>query len=128
MDIQQSVKTVLSNYAKFEGRSGRPEYWWWVLAYIIAAVIINVVGSIVGLGEILVNLLALAVLIPNIAVSVRRFHDIGKSGWWVLIGLIPLVGWIAFIYFAAQPSVGPNEYGEGPQGPVAMSNPDNIVG
>ena len=127
MDIQQSVKMVLNSYAKFEGRSGRSEYWWWVLAYIIAAAICSVIGSMLGMGQLVVNLLALALLVPNIAVGVRRFHDIGKSGWWLLIGLIPLIGWIAVIYFAAQPSVGPNEYGEGPQGPVASSGPDNIA-
>lgn len=114
-DIQKAVKTVLNNYATFEGRSGRPEYWWWVLAYIIAAVLLSFVGGVIGLGDWLVNLFALALLVPNIAVGVRRFHDIGKSGWWLLLGLIPVIGWIAVIYFAAQPSVGPNEHGEGPQ-------------
>ncbi len=119
MDIQQAVKTVLSSYAKFEGRSGRPEYWWWVLAYFIAALLTAFVGGMLGMGQWLTNLLTLVLLVPNIAVGIRRFHDIGKSGWWLLLGLIPLIGWIAVIYFAVQPSQGPNQYGEGPQGPVA---------
>ena len=88
-DIQKAVKTVLNSYAKFEGRSGRSEYWWWTLAYFIGYIALYVVGGIVSAGELLAGLFALALLIPNIAVSVRRFHDIGKSGWWVLIGLIP---------------------------------------
>lgn len=119
MDIQQSVKTVLGNYANFEGRSGRSEYWWWVLAYMIAYAAVYIVGGIVGLGRPLAAILGLALLIPNITVSVRRFHDIGKSGWWCLIFLIPLVNIVAWIYFFIKPSEGPNQHGEGPQGPAA---------
>jgi uncharacterized membrane protein YhaH (DUF805 family) len=119
MDIQQAIKTVLKSYAKFEGRSGRSEYWWWALAYFIAYVLTYIAGSIVGAGEALATLLALALLIPNVAVSVRRFHDIGKSGWWCLIFLIPLVNLIAWLFFFTKPSDGPNQYGEGPQPPAA---------
>jgi uncharacterized membrane protein YhaH (DUF805 family) len=115
MDIQQSVKTVLANYAKFEGRSGRAEYWWWVLAYMIAYVVIYAVGSAVGMGQLLVAVLGLGLLVPNVAVSIRRFHDIGKSGWWCLIFLIPIVNIVAWIYFFIKVSEGPNQYGEGPQ-------------
>lgn len=114
-DMIKAVKTVLTNYVKFEGRSGRPEYWWFVLAYVIVTVVFSFLSGIIGIFAWLLNLIALAVFIPSIAVSVRRFHDIGKSGWWVLIGLIPIVGWIAYIYFTAQPSAGSNEHGEGPQ-------------
>ncbi len=114
-NMQRAVKTVLNSYVKFEGRSGRPEYWWYVLAYFIVIAVLSVLGNVIGIFTLVANLIALALLIPNIAVGVRRFHDIGKSGWWLLIGLIPLLGWIAIIYFAAQPSVGPNEHGEGPQ-------------
>ena len=110
-----ATKTVLNSYAKFEGRSGRVEFWWYVLAYIIIAVLVAIVEGIIGLGDLLSNILALALLVPSIAVSVRRLHDIGKSGWWYLINLIPLVGWIVFIYWAAQPSGPANEHGEGPQ-------------
>lgn len=113
--IIPAVKTVLNNYVKFEGRSGRPEYWWYILAYFIVAVLVGFISGIIGAGTLLSNLLSLALFIPSIAVAVRRMHDIGKSGWWVLIAIIPIIGWIAFIYFAAQPSTGPNDHGEGPQ-------------
>jgi len=119
MQIMQSAKTVLQNYAKFEGRSGRPEYWWWVVAYLVAALVVGIVGQAAAAVSLLSNILALALFIPSIAVGVRRFHDIGKSGWWLLIGIIPIVGWIAVIYFAAQPSQGSNQFGEGPQPLVA---------
>lgn len=114
-NLISATKTVLNSYAKFEGRSGRVEFWWFVLAYIIVAILVAILSGILGMGDLLSNILSLALLIPSIAVSVRRLHDIGKSGWWYLINLIPVLGWIAFIYFAAQPSVGPNEHGEGPQ-------------
>ncbi|WDI30621.1 DUF805 domain-containing protein [Hyphococcus flavus] len=119
MDIMQSVKTVLGNYANFNGRSSRAEFWWWALAYFVAYVGIYFVGGVVGVGEMLAGLLALGLLVPNIAVSVRRFHDIGKSGWWCLIFIIPLVGLIAMIFFFTKPSEGPNQFGEGPMAPVA---------
>ena len=119
MDIQQAVKTVLGNYANFNGRSGRAEYWWWFLAYFVAYAGIYFVGGLVGLGDLLAGILALGLLVPNLAVSVRRFHDIGKSGWWCLIFIIPLVGLIALIYFFIKPSAGPNQFGDGPQGPKA---------
>lgn len=119
MDFMQAVKTVLNNYANFNDRSGRSEFWWWTLAYMIAYVAIYMVGSILGMGEILVAILGLGLLIPNLAVAVRRFHDIGKSGWWVLIGIIPIIGALALIYFFVQPSQGSNQYGEGPLAAVA---------
>lgn len=119
MDFMQAVKTVLNNYANFNDRSRRSEYWWWALAYFIAYIAIYTAGSILGLGEILATLLGLALLIPNIAVAVRRFHDIGKSGWWLLIAFIPILGFIALIYFFVQPSEGPNRFGEGPLKPAA---------
>ena len=114
-NMQRAVKTVLNNYTNFEGRSGRLEYWWYVLAYVIVFVVLALVASVIGIVSWISNLLALALLIPNIALGIRRFHDIGKSGWWLLLGLIPLLGAIAIIYFAAQPSAGANNYGEGPQ-------------
>lgn len=119
MDFMQSVKTVLKNYANFNDRSRSSEYWWWFLAYLVGYVILVFIGGVIGAAEILSGLFALALLVPNIAVSVRRFHDIGKSGWWVLIFIIPLVGLIAMIYFFIKPSDGPNQYGEGPIPPAA---------
>jgi len=118
MDFMSAVKTVLGNYTNFKDRSGKGEYWWWFLAYLVGYVGLVVVGGVIGFAEILGGLFALALIVPNIAVSVRRFHDIGKSGWWVLIFIIPLVGLIAMIYFFIKPSEGPNQYGEGPIAPV----------
>lgn len=119
MDFMSAVKTVLKNYANFNDRSSKGEFWWWFLAYIIIYVVAAVVGGVIGAANVLAGLVAIGLLIPNIAVSVRRFHDIGKSGWWALIFIIPLVGLIAMIYFFIKDSDGPNQYGEGPLKPVA---------
>ena len=119
MEIMQAVKTVLNNYANFKDRSRRSEFWWWTLAYFIAYAVIMLVGSVINMGELFAGIFALGLIIPNLAVSVRRFHDIGKSGWWILISIIPLIGLIAIIYFFTRPSDGPNQYGEGPLAPAA---------
>lgn len=118
MNMEQAVRTVLANYANFEGRSSRGEYWWWALAYFLGYIIAAAAGGIVGAGETLAVIFALALLVPNIAVAVRRFHDIGKSGWFVLLFLIPLIGFILWIYFFIKPSDEPNQYGPGPLAPV----------
>lgn len=117
MDFQTAVRTVLTQkYADFNGRAPRSEYWWFVLAYVIAYIVIAIVGGILGrVGAFLPLLLALALIVPSIAVSVRRLHDIDKSGWWVLIALVPLVGGLILLYFTVQRgTVGPNQYGEDP--------------
>lgn len=110
MDFKQAViRCVRDNYANFNGRAARPEFWYFMLACVI-------VGFVLGMFN--MNMLALlfnlAVLLPSLAVGARRLHDIGKSGWLQLVGLIPLLGWILLIYWFVQPSGGPNEYGEGP--------------
>jgi uncharacterized membrane protein YhaH (DUF805 family) len=110
MDLKQAViRCVKDKYAEFGGRAGRPEFWYFMLAYLI----LNVVLGILHLG-ILSALVYLALLVPSLAAGSRRLHDVGKSGWLQLVGLIPIVGWILVIYWLALPSTGPNEYGEGP--------------
>lgn len=118
MGFAEAVRTVISKYAVFQGRASRPEFWWWFLAYVLAYIAARGVGGALGMGGALGFLVMLAAFIPNIAVSVRRFHDIGKSGWWVLIFIIPIVGLIAMVYFFAQPSDGPNRFGGGPGSPA----------
>lgn len=109
MPIIEAAKRVYTNYVGFQGRAGRPEFWWFVLFYVLVAFIISLLaGLIPGMASIFAligNLFMLASLLPNIAVSARRLHDIGKSGWWMLV---PLYN----IYLYAQPSqAGDNEFG-----------------
>ncbi|MEO0637107.1 MAG: DUF805 domain-containing protein [Pseudomonadota bacterium] len=115
--FQDSVRHVFNNYFNVKGRARRREYWWWVLFVILtslAASIIDVIlfGTNVDGNGPLGTILLLAILAPSICVTARRLHDIGRTGWWQLIGLIPLIGFLVMIYFTVQKSdPGPNEYG-----------------
>lgn len=106
-------KSVLKKYAVFDGRAQRAEYWYFVLFNVIIAIALWIISSVVGdKRDILGNLYCLAVFIPGLAVAVRRLHDVGKSGWMVLINLIPIVGFIWFLVLLTKDSnVGDNKYG-----------------
>jgi len=105
------------NYVNFNGRARRQAYWMFVLFNIIAAVLLSIVDGVIGTGGILSGLYSLAVLLPGLALGVRRLHDIGKSGWWLLIGLVPFIGVIILLIFACMDSQpGTNEYGPNPKG------------
>ncbi len=113
MQFMDAVKSVYTNYVNFKDRSGRGEYWWFILFYFIAIIVLSLVEGLLGMTGILSNLFGLASLIPSLAVSVRRLHDTGHSGWWVLLNLIPLIGFIILIIMSyAKPGEGPNKYGE----------------
>lgn len=119
--------SVLKKYAVFEGRAQRAEYWYFYLFNLIIYIILSVFGGMIGIFNITltggneINILAilysLAVLLPGLAVSVRRLHDIGKSGWMILLNLIPLIGAIWILILMIRDSVpGDNEYGPNPKG------------
>jgi len=108
---------VSKKYAVFKGRARRKEYWMFVLFNLIIALVLGLIERLVGGPGILTNLYSLAVLIPGLAVAVRRLHDTNRSGWWILIGLVPLVGVIILIVFLVQDSrPGDNQYGPNPKG------------
>ncbi|NTT85638.1 DUF805 domain-containing protein [Tabrizicola fusiformis] len=114
MNMTEAVKSVLSNYANFSGRAIRSEYWWFTLANVIGSVILNGIDMATGV-PILSLIWALALLVPGLAVGVRRLHDLDRSGWWLLIVLVPVVGVILLIYwFATRGTVGPNRFGPDP--------------
>lgn len=83
---------VFERYALFEGRAGRAEYWWFFLANFLIGLVIQVLAGVSDALVILSVIYSLALLIPGLAVAVRRLHDTNKSGWWILIALVPLVG------------------------------------
>ncbi|GGR68743.1 hypothetical protein GCM10010269_04350 [Streptomyces humidus] len=106
---------VLKKYAVFSGRARRQEYWMFTLFNVIVAVVLAIVGAVIG-SNVLNIIYTLAVLLPGLGVAVRRLHDTGKSGWWLLIGLIPLVGAIILIVFlASEGKREPNQYGPDPK-------------
>ena len=118
---------VLKKYAVFSGRARRTEFWTFTLVNIAVATLLafvdNSSGMTVSTGVtaaygvgILSSLYSLAVLVPHLAVTVRRLHDTGRSGWWWLIGLVPIIGAVVLLIFAAQDSQpGSNEYGANPK-------------
>ncbi|MHA7819499.1 MAG: DUF805 domain-containing protein [Erythrobacter sp.] len=114
----------LKRYADFSGRSRRKEYWMFILGVIIVAVVLSIIEGILGLSGMvggvygpLTTLLILAIIIPSIAVQVRRFHDQDKSGWFVLLGFIPFVGGlIVLVFMCLEGTRGPNQYGPDPKG------------
>jgi uncharacterized membrane protein YhaH (DUF805 family) len=113
---------VWKKYAVFSGRARRREYWYFVLFNIIVSIVLGVIDGVTGslnaqtgLG-LLSGIYSLVILIPSIAVSVRRLHDTDRSGWWLLIVLVPLVGAIILLVFAVQDSKpGTNQFGENPK-------------
>jgi len=116
MDFGQAIKTCLNKYATFSGRAQRSEYWYFFLFMLLADMIAGFLDSaIFGDVPVLYLIATLGLLVPGIAVGVRRLHDTDKSGWWLLIGLIPVVGVIVLIVFFCQPgSAGPNRFGLDP--------------
>ncbi|QKE65280.1 DUF805 domain-containing protein [Aquipseudomonas campi] len=113
---------VLKKYAVFDGRARRKEYWFFVLFNLIASVVLSIIDGVIGTFSaesgigLLSGVYSLAVLLPAIGVSIRRLHDTNRSGWWLLIGLIPLVGAIVLIVFMVQDSTaGDNQYGANPK-------------
>jgi len=117
-DFKKAVLTCLKiKYFDFNGRASRSEYWFFILFFVIASFVLNLIGSLISLsaGSVLATLLALALLLPSLGVAVRRLHDLNKCGWWLLIGLIPILGGLVLIFwFVQRGTVGQNLYGPDP--------------
>ncbi len=115
MGFPEAVRSVLTQYVGFSGRARRSEYWWFVLFTVIVDIVVSAIDAAIG-SSILGIIVSLALLLPSLAVGIRRLHDTDRSGWWILIGIIPLVGWIVLIVFAVQDSSnGANKYGPSPK-------------
>ena len=113
--------TVLRKYAEFSGRARRMEFWMFTLINILISIGLSIIDAIIGTtygagSGILSTIYGLAVLIPSLAVGVRRLHDTGRTGWWLLIGLVPCIGFIVLIvFFATEGQRGDNQYGPDPK-------------
>lgn len=117
----------VKRYADFNGRSRRKEYWMFVLGVVILVVLLSIIEGILGLSGMvggvygpLTTLAMLGLLIPGLAVQVRRFHDQDKSGWFVLLGFIPLLGGlVVLVFMCLQGTQGPNRFGPDPKNPTS---------
>lgn len=98
----QAVQRFFQKYAQFRGRASRSEFWWWYLASVIIEVVLRGLASASAIFGILGLLFSLAVIVPQIAIAARRLHDTNRSGWWQLLGLIPIVGWIILLVWFIQ--------------------------
>ena len=108
---------VLKKYSDFSSRSRRTEYWMFVLINVVVSGVLYVIEAAAGSFGILSALYSLVVLVPSLAVSVRRLHDTDREWYWILVGFIPVVGWLALIYFMALDSqAGSNKFGPNPKG------------
>ena len=96
MTFQESIKTCFNKYADFNGRASRSEFWWFVLFTVGVSLIASLVFAPLSI------VFGLAVILPSLSVGARRLHDTGRSGWWQLIGLIPVIGLIIMVVFMAQ--------------------------
>lgn len=125
MGFGEAVQTVLGKYAVFSGRARRSEYWYWTLAMVIAAIVIEILTAISRpLGVVIDVIWILGTVLPGLGVFVRRMHDTGRSGWWWFIVLVPFVGWIVLLVFACQDSQpGDNRYGPNPKWAAPMAPP-----
>ena len=104
---------MTQKYASFSGRARRTEYWMFFLVYFVIALVIGVVEGLLSIGGYLTGIFALVHLLPSLGVTVRRLHDTGRSGWWLLLILIPFIGGLFLLYWAVLPSQpGANAFGE----------------
>ena len=121
--FSEAFPMVMKKFATFSGRASRPEFWYFWLTCFLVNFIFNMIVQLVGQESAVSNIVAivqglfsLAVIIPYIAVAVRRLHDTNRTGWWCLLLLVPVIGWIILLIFlAGAPTPGTNMYGPQPR-------------
>lgn len=124
MNMQTAIRSVFTKYVEFNGRAARSEFWYWVLFIVLVSIGLSIIdGAIIApmtgheafakeASQPLQMLFNLATLLPTLAVIVRRLHDTDRSGWWVLLGLIPVIGNLILLWWYIQAGTeGDNEYG-----------------
>lgn len=122
MSFTTAVSTCFSKYATFSGRARRSEYWWFYLAFMLCILAVLILAQVVGkMGFVLVLAVDLALLLPALAVAVRRLHDTGRSGWWYLLSLIPFGGLVLLVFTVQDSQPGPNQFGESPKPAFALA-------
>ena len=109
---------ALRKFADFNGRARRKQYWMFCLVYVLIVIALSLIDEFVG-TSVLSIIFTTIMLVPSISIAARRLHDTGRSGWWQLIAIIPLIGGIVLIVFLAQDSHGDNDYGVSPKATIS---------
>ena len=114
MTFGEAVRSGFDHYAKFDGRASRRAFWWWVLFVFLVGIAANIIDLAID-APVFTALVGLALLLPNLSVSIRRLHDTDRTGWWILIYLIPLIGLIVLlVFYLQQGDSGENRFGPPP--------------
>ena len=120
MGFGQAISTGFSNYVNFSGRACRSEYWYWILFIVIADIVTGIIDAALGI-QLVTSIFGLVTLLPSLAIAIRRLHDLDRTGWWILLGLIPLIGWIILlIWYVTKGTDGPNRFGPDPLATLAI--------
>jgi uncharacterized membrane protein YhaH (DUF805 family) len=123
MNFGEAIASGFSNYVNFSSRAARSEYWYWVLFNVLAQVVTEIIDNVIGIW-LTTGIFSLAVLLPGIAVAARRLHDVDRTGWWLLLAFIPVVGLIVLlIWFCTKGTDGSNRFGPDPLRGVDQVNP-----
>lgn len=120
MSFTDAVKSVFSNYATFSGRARRSEYWYFVLFNLIISLLLSLLGNKFSFFTFISGIYSLAIIVPSLAVAVRRLHDTGRSGWFFFLSFIPLANLYLLYLLCVDSEPGDNEYGPNPKDTVIM--------
>jgi uncharacterized membrane protein YhaH (DUF805 family) len=116
MTFGEAVSSVVNKYVTFDGRARRSEYWYWFLAVILVEIVIGILYLLSStLGLILYVVFGLAIILPSVAVAIRRLHDTNRTGWWILLSLIPFGGIVLLVFYLFDGTPGENNYGPSPK-------------
>jgi uncharacterized membrane protein YhaH (DUF805 family) len=111
MNFSQAITSGFSNYVNFSSRAIRSEYWYWVLFIILAEIVTSIIDFALGF-QLTTGIFGLATFLPSLAIAIRRLHDLDRSGWWILLVLIPLIGAIVLIvWYCSKGTEGSNRFG-----------------
>jgi uncharacterized membrane protein YhaH (DUF805 family) len=114
MGFVQAISSGFSNYVNLSGRACRSEYWFWILFTALAEIVTGTIDLLIG-ADVTTGLFGLATFLPTLAVTIRRLHDLDRTGWWYLLVLVPIIGWIVLlIWMCTKGTGGPNRFGADP--------------
>ena len=122
MNFGQAITSGFSNYVNFSDRAVRSEYWYWVLFVILVDIVTNIIDLALGV-QVTTSLFGLATFLPSLAIGIRRLHDLDRTGWWILLSFIPIVGWIILIIWnCTKGTAGSNRFGADPLAQVVAQS------